>query len=586
MLAAVVAAHVVVVVAWAHVVPPWEGPDEPAHLLRVRQLACRLGWSVTGACGPDSAPGDAPVLQVATGADACSSLQPSPTRDLGDWSRSHLLSSYQSHQPPLGHLPYVPLFLASGPHRPPIFVDTRYSPTDAGIFLHDQDRGPLLGGTVRRLRLLRLAGLLFSILTVLAAWRCASYLAPRQPGVGVLAAAMAAFLPQFTFTAAYVNNDMVAAAAGGALTAWVVSALAAREGLPPGWATVCMALMALAVGARLNVLGLVPFVALSLAVLAVKHRARRLFLLLAVGIVLGGLALVWVMRSTAPWAALLRQRWAVSPRLDLQAALASIGRSFVGELGWMSVRLPDWAYLGAAAAGLALVLLVILQLFLRPARPSRDLAVLLVLGALSMLVTVVVDALLSGQAQGRYLFPALALLAALAGLGGCGLLGARTGLRVAGLVSMLLLAGNLSALLGRVAPAYRPAASGMLSTVETPHGPVLVQHGMSTQIRSGFPADALGQVIVAAPETGGVELDGLLVGAEESQPVTLCRGQRAVHAPWVLAPGGALVLQMPASQDGSAEPRIHFSATEGSGDLAAVLPEGRADTEEILEDQP
>jgi hypothetical protein len=547
MVAAIVLVHALLVLAWIHVVPPWEGPDEPAHLLRVRALACRMGWSLPGACGAGSAPGEAPVLQVAVGADACATLPPPPTHDLGDWSRAHLLSDYQSHQPPFGHLAYVPLFMAVGPHRPPLFVDTRYSPTDAGIFLHDQDRSPLLRGTVRRLRLLRMTGLLFSMLTVLAAWRCGNYLAPQRPGVGVLAAAATAFLPQFTFTAAYVNNDIVAAAAGGALTVWVMSVLATDERPAPGWAMVCLALLLLAVGARLNALGLVPFVALSLAILAVRYRARWMLVMLAAGLGFCVAALVLVARSPAPWAETLRGRWMESPRLELPAALTSIGRSFVGEFGWMDVPLHGGAYLVAATAAAALLLLVMVQLSSRR-RPGRQAAVLLALAGLSMFVAVVGDALLSGQAQGRYLFPALASLAALAGLGGCGLLGARTGLRVAGLAGILLVAGNLYALIGRVAPAYLPAASGMLSATETADGAVLVQHGLSTSPDGGFAPDALGRVIVAAPEASGVELTQLLVQADETRQATLCRGQRAVPAPWVLHPGDALVLQMPGEE--------------------------------------
>ena len=428
-------------------------------------------------------------------------------------------------------------------------------------------------------------GLLFSVLTVLAAWRCGYYLAPHRPGVGVLAAATAAFLPQFTFTAAYVNNDIVAAAAGGALIVWVLSVLATGQGPAPGWTIVCMALTVLAVGARLNALGLVPFVALSMAILAARHHARWLFLTLVAGVVLAVAALVWVVRSPALGAIAWRQRWGGSPHLELPTALASIGRSFLGVFGWMDVPLHGWAYVGAAAAGTALLLLVILQLT-RRRRPGRQMAMLLLLVGSSMFVAVVGDGLLSGQAQGRYLFPALASLAALAGLGACGLLGARTGVRVAGLASMLLLAGNLYALLGRVAPAYLPVASGMLSQAETPNGPLLVQHGVSTQPRHGFAPDSLGQVIVAAPDGSAVELTQLQVGGEAGLPVTLCRGQRAVGAPWVLAPGGALVLQMPGSLEGDTALRVHLPTAERSGDLAGALPERHAHTDEIVEDQP
>jgi hypothetical protein len=106
--------------------------------------------------------------------DGCAHAAAPPQRDLGDWSREHLLSSYQAHQPPLGHLAYVPGLMALGPHRPLLFVDTRYARREADIFLHDEGLGALRH-TVRRLRLLRLTGLLFSTLRVLAAWRCGRF---------------------------------------------------------------------------------------------------------------------------------------------------------------------------------------------------------------------------------------------------------------------------------------------------------------------------------------------------------------------------------------------------------------------------
>jgi hypothetical protein len=109
------------------------------------------------------------------------------------------------------------------------------------------------------------------------------------------------------------------------------------------------------------------------------------------------------------------------------------------------------------------------------------------------------NALSMGQAQGRYLLPAVGALALLGGLGACGGPAPRRGLRAAAALAVLLAAANLAALFGVLRPAYAEPVRGHLSRVETPGGPLLVQHGPAAA-GNGFAPAADGRWILAAPQ--------------------------------------------------------------------------------------
>ncbi len=514
------AAYVLLALVYVVSVPPWEAPDEPAHYRRVRSLTCSLGLSSWNAdsCKDEIVFGRVATWSLHPGEDppACVAVPQATERRVGGrrvWNEDYLLLSYQQFQPRFGHLAWVPWFFLTGPRNPPIFVNAGYPDGGPGVFLHELDADPALAPSVRRLRVLRGFGLVFGLLTVLAAWKCGMILAPKQPGVALAAGSFVAFLPQFTFVSAYVNNDIVAAAASAWLTFGVVQRVVRGGPITSRWLAGVLALLLLAVSARPNAAGLAGFTILGLLMVVWRRRGWKLAVLTAAAtsslLLLGALVLRFFFEPFwITWSGHFRGRLLGGDALSPWEAVRGLSRSLIGVFGWMDVSLPPAAY---AAAGVLVLLVggaVVFQ-WLRPS-PSlvRQRAVpLLVAGVLLIGVPAFLNALSVGQAQGRYLFPALVALAALGGLGTCGFLSPRAGLQAAGVLALALFAANLAAVFGGLRPAYAEADPGRLTRMETSSGPLLLQHGIRD---ASF--DAIG--------LGADENRTWLITASEDRPVS------------------------------------------------------------------
>lgn len=503
--------HVCLALLYAWTIPAWEAPDEPAHLRRVQSLACALGW--------DNDEAAVCAGQEVLGRQAVWHLQPSvpgeppppcSTGSVGDdttarttvWDRDSLLQSYEEYQPRLGHLLWVPWFLRTGPGRPPIFVNPDYPGEGPGVFLHDLDDDPAVAPSVRQLRVLRSFGALLGLLTVWGVWRCGRLLAPKKPGVALAAAAAVAFLPQFTFVAGYVNNDLPAAAAGAWLTALVLQRLRPGKTVTVGWAAGITLLLFVAAATRPNAAGLVVLVILALLALQKKHHGWKNVLALSLGMTLAGLASLWAVRTVLPsfwltWSGHFEARLLGGTALTPLDGFLGISRSLVGVFGWMDVPLPPWVYATTGLLALLLLGSLIAQLCRSSDTWFRTVVGVLAAGFLGVGVPTFLNALSRGQTQGRYLFPALGILAVLSGLAACGSYDARTGWRLASVIALLLLAGNVAALRGVLAPTYSTGGQVHLTRLDTPTGPLLIQHA-SADGAPGLAPDAEGRWILAA----------------------------------------------------------------------------------------
>ena len=505
--------HGMLALLYARTIPAWEAPDEPAHFRRVRSLACALGWGSDGdaGCAGRRVLGRQAVWQVQPAAPGETPPPCQAPSDPGDttsrpavWDRDVLLQSYQEYQPHLGHLVWVPWFLLTGPAHPPVFVNPDYPGEGPGVFLHELDGDPAVAPSVRSLRALRSFGALLGLLTVLGVWRCGRLLAPQRPGVALAAASAAAFLPQFTFVAGYVNNDLPAAAAGAWLTALVLQRLAPARAVSGGWVAGLIALLFVAAAARPNAAGLVVLVLLALLALMGKQHGWRKSLALGLGVAAAALAALWALRALSPsfwltWSGHFEARLLAGDTLAPLTGFLGVSRSLVGVFGWMDVALPPVVYATAGLLTLVLLGSLMAQLWRSPLPWFRVVVGALAAGFLGVGVPTFLNALSRGQAQGRYLFPALAILAVLAGLGACGAQGARTGWRLASLLALLLFAGNVAALRGVLAPAYSAEGKGHLTRLDTPAGPLLIQHD-PPGVDGGLPPDRKGRWVLAAPE--------------------------------------------------------------------------------------
>ena len=523
------AAHAALALGYLLVVPPWEAPDEPAHLRRIAELACRFGLAARdpGACRGEPILGDQGVLALAPDA-GCPALAIPVVHDPSVWTRAHLLSSYEAYQPPLGHLAYVPLFLLAGPTHPVLFPDPRYPRSAPGVFLHELDDVPLFAATGVRLRVVRLTGIVFGLLTVAASWVAATLLAPGRRDVPIAAAAFTAFLPQFTFAAGTLGTDLPAAAAGAWLLVWILRGIRAEAPISASGATVAGALLLAAVGSRPNAIPLVAVGLLALLIRIGRRRGPRMLLgALAVGsgvLAAGAGLLRWAL--PAWWRTLAGQatvRLSGGGAFTRGEAAARIGRSFLGEFGWLDVRLPTGATIAAAVLAVALLLSLAVVLARGREWGIERLPILLAASGVVILAALaVLNATATGQAQGRYLFPLLAAISGLAGVAACAPFTPRAGMLIAWGLTALLLAGNVAALLGVVRPAYARPASGLLTALHTSAGPLALLHGRAAA--SGFEPGTNGEWLLASP--AGAEL---ALAIEFVRPVGVGTPSEATH---------------------------------------------------------
>ncbi len=365
--------------------PLWQSPDEPAHYNYIRSLATGEGF---------------PVLEV------------------GDYDQEYLaqLTSrrfppelpidsvrYEGHQPPLYYLLATPVYWISG-------------------------------GSVMAIRMFSLAlgsvgiGL---IMLILLEYK------PAHPGIAWLGGGLVALIPQFVAMMSAINNDALTMAL---LWLWLWLALRYLRGQTSP----------LVLGGILGALLVTKttgYGALILAVLVVYLRdrragqpfgqtARELLSILIPGLLIGGM---WWTRNLVVYGwpdvmGLIRHDVVVvgQPRAAdwiaqqgllpfLWGAGRTTFRSFWGQFGWMGVVLDARIYQGLAIFsglvlwGAAWRLREALRQAMKPRQ--RDLLILLGTSAGISLSMFLVYNLTFVQHQGRYLFPALPIIALTGALG-------------------------------------------------------------------------------------------------------------------------------------------------------------------------
>lgn len=384
----ILAAYLVIGALYAVGTPAWQVPDEPAHYNYIRTLV------ETGAL-PVLLPGDydADYLEQLKSARFPPEL---PVTDV----------RYESWQPPLYYLLAAPVYAVWN--------------------------GALLA--------VRLFTLLLGAAVVGLTWRLARALLPGEPGLALTAAGFVAALPQHVAMMAAANNDALAEGLM-ALGLWlcvrqvltsVASAARPRRTWPLG------VVLGLAFVTKLSAYPLAGLVALTLLLVARRERwplarlVKNGAALFGPALVLGGL---WWGRNLAVYGGLdflglQRHDAVVVGQLRTSEALALWGvndyaqrfiqttfQSFWGQFGWMGVVMDQRVYLALLVFTVAIgVGLVGALISWRRARTPLDAAGrdALTLVSVALLLAVAVYLyynLTFVQFQGRYLYPALPLLA-------------------------------------------------------------------------------------------------------------------------------------------------------------------------------
>ncbi len=381
----ILAAYLVIGTLYAVGTPAWQVPDEPAHYNYIRALV------ETGAL-PVLRPGDydADYLEQLKSAHFPPDLPVTEVR-------------YESWQPPLYYLLAAPVYAAWN--------------------------GALLA--------VRLFTLLLGAAVIVLTWRLARALAPAEPALALTAAGFVAVLPQHLAMMAAANNDALAEGLM-ALGLWlcVRQVLALETRLRRWWPLGVV--LGLAFVTKLSAYPLAGLVALTLLLVARRERWPVAQLVrsgaagFAPAVVLGGL---WWGRNLAVYGGLdflgLQQHDAVvQGQLRTSEALALWGpadyaqrfiqttfQSFWGQFGWMGVVMDQRVYLallvftGAIVIGLVGALIAWRHSH-APLTPAGRDALTLVSVALLLAVAVYLYYNLTYvQFQGRYLYPALPLIA-------------------------------------------------------------------------------------------------------------------------------------------------------------------------------
>lgn len=370
---------------WSLLIPPFESPDEPAHMVYVNFLIKnhRLPQSY------EEAPGEAhqpPLYYVlAAGLAASGGLGPAPI-----------------------HLVKNPRFWWYGGREEPRFV-------------HNPDEFPPLSGSLRTLHVLRIFSVFFGALTILAVFFLARYGGlPRD--TAFFAAGLTAFIPQFCFIMGNLNNDAAVSFFSTAALAMMTAALNERQ------RTIFWILSGLLAGgailSKLSALALIPAGVLTLVLAAARPRAWAAWL-----IPVASCSLPIFIRNTiyfgdplAHQAVLNYFHATVSHKslLDpffLREFPRDLFQSFWGLFGWMSFRLPPGYYVAW--------LLVCLWGFwglLRLAKRGNlpfgwKVSLLWSFVFFSQLAQIIIYNLDVTQVQGRFLFPVIGVIASVLAVG-------------------------------------------------------------------------------------------------------------------------------------------------------------------------
>lgn len=292
---------------------------------------------------------------------------------------------------------------------------------------------------------------------------------PTQPAIGLLAAAFAAFDPQFLFVSAAVNNDNLLTCLSTGAT-WQMLRILRQPGSNGRQWIVLGGWTALAVLAKLTGLTVGVVAGILLLGLVLYHRSTALLVKGAVALLVPVLALDswWFARNALLYHHVVG--WAMDPqnrrtgplRLgDLEDLLRTQFHSFWGEFGWMDVPAPSW--FSVASGVLTLVGVVGIAWLLLGGRVrtwtgfQKAALGLLVLDA-AVVELAVIGVVLSGCNgacyQGRFLFPAIGPLMLLLATAVVGLLPGRV-VNAATVGFVVLLSATAIYMLARVIrPAY------------------------------------------------------------------------------------------------------------------------------------
>jgi hypothetical protein len=336
----------------------------------------------------------------------------------------------EAHQPPLYYALVAAVLAPIDVHNPigafhmnPRFVWAGQGGDDRNAARHGTAETYPYEGQALGLRVARLVSLGLNSITLLAIIIFGWTLFPNTPLIGIMAAGMTAFNPQFLFISASVNNDNLLILA---TTLTVLQVLFAVREPQNRWHWWWVGLwVAVAILAKVSGIVALALAMVWLLIVGVQQRSWRYVLRggIAIGVVVAGVTGWWFVRNQWLYGdifgwELYQEIFAANLRsqsltfANVQEFLGIQFRSFWGVFGWMNVTAPDWFYrlvegfsllsLGAIGVGLWLHR----RSLGRVQRTGLLIALALFVITEAYMFSVITTCNASCY-QGRYLFPAM-----------------------------------------------------------------------------------------------------------------------------------------------------------------------------------
>lgn len=295
-------------------------------------------------------------------------------------------------------------------------------------YLHGLDEAFPWHGEALAAHLIRALNVLIGAGVVVVTWALGCTIWPRRPFLALGAAAFVAFNPMFVYMAGAINNDVIAALSGSAVTLACARLLGDERGLSRRWGVTLGILYGLALMCKFNLAVIAALIGVVVTWVAWRRRQWRMWWQAAALILLltGLLAGWWFLRNQVLYGEStgfrrLTELWGVrNPTNSFGLAVSELPYAWTslwGRFGYGQIPLPETIYRGlrwvAAVAGLGLLI----PLIRRRGDEWKDAAPLLTLLVLTVLLFsgVLFGYLLVSPAgpMGRFFFPALPALALL-----------------------------------------------------------------------------------------------------------------------------------------------------------------------------
>jgi len=276
--------------------------------------------------------------------------------------------------------------------------------------------------------LARFVNVILGAATVYLTWLIGRAIWRERPFLALGSAAFIAFNPMFVYLSGAINNDIIAALSGAAITLACVRLVTAENGLSRRWGVAFGLLYSLALMSKFNLAAIALLVAVAMTWVAWRKKQWRLWLEMA--LIIGGIGLLltgwWFARNQLLYGEptgvqRLTELWGVrNPAESWGLALYElpyVWTSLWGRFGYGQIPLPDGVYAGLRWLALLAGLGYLIPVMRRQTAVLKTAAAPLLLLALNVLLffAVVFNYLLISPAgpMGRFFFPALPALAVL-----------------------------------------------------------------------------------------------------------------------------------------------------------------------------